>query len=200
MHSGKDKNRTRKILFTLLVLFVLASSIIGFTFSPAINNSSGGSGEFKYNGVKVYQAENGLFAEVAGKAIGFTYFPEELGETETGSIASAISSARVVYLTSDAGSAEASSISAAEFDISRALESTKNSFVEVAFTGENDFGKSAVTCADASPSVPVLFFNFTNSTSGLSESSGCFVINFESGRALAKARDKIVYQLIGAIK
>ena len=174
----------QKILFTLLVGFVLVSSIIGFTLS-AIPFGLQDSGEkIKYNGVEFFQTQDGIAAKVDEKIIGFTYFPSELEDFEAGNITAALKSARVVYATSDPESALAPAISGAEFDIGRIVEARHNSFLQPVFTRENPYNRSIITCSDANPLVPVLHFNFTTTKMSVNEARSCLTINEAPGHAL----------------
>ncbi len=200
MPIRKEGSRAKKILFTSLVLFVLVSSILGFTLSSLPFGTQQGSEKMEYNGVELFQAGDGIAAKVGGQLVRFTYFPSELEGFDAGNISGTLKSSRMAYATSDPDSVIASAISGAEFDINRVLAAGHSSLVSPAFTKENAFNKSVITCSDATAFVPVLFFNFTNSTTEISGKGNCITINVASESALNKVRDRVLYELIGAMK
>ncbi len=200
MPIRKDETGKKKILFTLLVGFVLVSSIIGFTLSAIPFGLQDSGGKMEYNGIEFFQTQDGIAARVDGQLVGFTYFPSELEDFEAGNITKALKSARVVYATSDSESALASAISGAEFDIGRVVEARHKSFLQPAFTSENAYNRSIIKCSDADPFVPVLYFNFTNTTTSVTEERSCITINVASENALDKVRDRVIYELLEIIK
>ncbi len=200
MPIRKDDAGKKKVLFTLLVGFVLVSSIIGFTFSAIPFGLQDSSGNMEYNGFEFFQTQDGIATKVDGQLVGFTYFPSELEDFEAGNITSALKSARVVYATSAPESALASAISGAEFDIGRVVEARHNSFLQPVFTSTNPYNRSVITCSDANPFVPVLYFNFTNTTTSVIEERSCVTINVASESALNKVRDRVIYELLGIMK
>ncbi len=200
MPIRKDGSRTKRILFTSLVLLVLASSILGFTLSALPFGTQQGSEKMKYNGVELFQSGDGIATKVDGQVIGLTYFPSELEDVDAGNITRTLESSRMVYATSDPDSSIATAISGTEFDINRVLKAGRSSFLAPVFTKENLYNKSIITCSDATAFVPVLFFNFTNSTTKVSEEDGCITINVASESDLNKVRDRVLYELLGAMK
>lgn len=194
-----EESKTKKIIFSVVIGFVLLSSVIGFTYSAIPFTARGqSSNTIKYNDIEFFPTQNGLAAQINGQVYDFAYFPEDLGDLETSGAINAISSARMVYTTSDPDSASAGRISGVEFDISRALQS-HNSFVEVAFTDENPYGKRVITCEDATEFVPVMYFNFTNTTTDITYENNCITVNFASDNSLRRVRDKMLYELLGVI-
>lgn len=200
MPIRKDDSGKRKALFTILVGFVLVSSIIGFTLSAIPFGLQESSGKMEYNGFEFFQTQDGIAAKVDGQVIGFTYFPSELEGFEAGNITAALKSARLIYSTSDPESALAPAISGAEFDIGRVVEARHNSFLQPVFTAANAYNRSVITCSDANPLIPVLYFNFTNTTTSVAKEGSCVKINVDSENALNKVRDRVIYELLGIMK
>ena len=194
-----EESRTKKIIFSVVIGFVLLSSVIGFTYSAIpFRNRIQSDNTIEYNDIEFFPTQNGLAAQINGQVYEFAYFPEDLGDVETGDAINAISSARMIYATSSPNSPSAGPISAVEFDISRALKS-HNSFVEVAFTDDNPYDKRVITCEDATEFVPVMYFNYTNTTTGVTYENNCITVNFASDNSLRRVRDKLIYELLGVI-
>jgi len=198
MPIREEESKTKKLLFGIVIGFVLVSSIIGFTFS-AIPFQSGifQDGTISQSGLDFYATATGVATIINDQPYEFTYFPDELDAVQTSDSVTLISGSRMVYVTSDPNSVLATEISGVEFDLSKALERNYNSFVEVAFTEANRFGKRIITCEDATLNVPVLFFNYTNTTTSVSNLNGCITINVVDDTSLTRIRDKLLYELLG---
>ncbi|MAG15501.1 hypothetical protein CMO88_00400 [Candidatus Woesearchaeota archaeon] len=196
MPIREEESKLKKRIFTIIIFLVLGSSIIGFTFS-AIPLGLQQNNEIEYNGIEFFPTQHGLATIIDEQVFEFTYYPDELSEIDLGNVISKISSAKMFYATSHPNSSLASQISGVEFDMARALEINHNSFMEIAFTADNLYEKEVVTCKDATAFIPVLLFNFTNTTTSVTEQNNCIIINTESERSLIKMKDKLIYELLG---
>ena len=196
MPIREDEGKTKKLLFSIVIGFVLVSSVIGFTFSAIPFGLQTQDTPIKYSGYEFFPTQNGIGTLIDDQIYEFTNFPEDVENLDIGDITSKISNSRMIYATSDPNSSLATSISGVEFTMSRVLEKDYNTFIEVAFTAGNPYGKRIITCADATPFIPVLLFNFTNTTTNVTDQNNCIIINVESEDSLNQVRDKIVYQLL----
>jgi len=199
MPIHKEESKWKRRIFTGVIFVVLISSVIGFTFSAIPFGASGlgrDSNTLTYSGREFIPTQNGLATIIDEQIFEFTYYPDELGSVDTGDIASKITSSRMVYATSHPNSTFASEFSGLEFDIGRVLESNYDSFMEVAFTAGNPYGKTIITCADATPFIPVVFFNYTNTTTEVVTQNNCIIVNVASENSFKRIRDKIIYELL----
>jgi len=192
-----EENKTKKILFSVVIGFVLLSSIIGFTYSAIPIIPSAQQSNLKFSGIEFFPTATGVAADIDGQFVEFTYFPDELDSLDIGGSISRITSARMVYVTSDPNSTLASQFSGLEFDMGRALERNHNTFIEVAFTANNQFGKRVITCDDANAFVPVVFFNYTNGTTAITQENNCIIVNVGSENGFNRVHDKLIYELLG---
>lgn len=197
MPLRKEENRTKKILFGALLLFVLASSIIGFSFSAIPFGLQEQQGKLKYNGIELTQTQTGFQTAIDGQILEFTYLPADVQGLNVSPAVARLESAKVIYATSHPNSSIAPAISGAEFDMARMLEKKKNSFLDTAFTEPNIYGKAVITCREATPYVPVIYFNMTNTTTSITEEGSCIIVNAGSETDFERIRDKIIYELLG---
>ena len=197
MPIKKEEGNGKKILFSVIIGFFLLSSIVGFAFNFSFNTGIPQNTPTKISGIEFFNTATGIFAEIDGRVMQFTYFPDELENTDIADTTTRITERRLIYVTSDVNSSMATLISGAEFDIAKILEDHHTTFTEIAFTGENSFSKSIISCNDASSLIPVMFFNFTNTTSSVVNNNNCITINFANENSLNRIRDKIIYELLG---
>ncbi len=199
MPIKKEEGGSKKLLFTIVIGFVLVTSIIGFTFS-AIPYSDPTQGSLKYGDIELVQTNTGYATVLNNQIFEFTYHPSDLETYNVSALESKLSNVKAIYATSDLNSPLASQISGTEFDLSRILDAEKNVYLDVGFTGSNSFNKSVINCADATPFVPVIYFNFTNTSTELNDAGNCVIVNFASENSLAKIKDTVVYRLIGVLE
>ena len=191
----EDKSRSQMLLVALIFLILFGGV---FAFALSFSPGGGQSGNTDYNGYELLRTDTGTFAVLfEGQPVEFWFAPEDVSYTDAGSVVEKLGSSAFIYSTSSPNSAYAGLISEAEFTIGRIMQSNNGASLSVAFTGPNDFGKPVVTCGNASGIVPVIFFNGTNSTSGVSEIGNCVVVNFDSETDFRLFRDRIIYDLLG---
>ena len=67
------------------------------------------------------------------------------------------------------------------------------------FTTENEYNIPVITCADATPTVPVLYFQRTNETKVYREGS-CIILEAATDFDLLRLKDRILYGIFGVMK
>ena len=196
MPIREEEGKTKKVLLSIVIGFVIVSSVIGFTFSAIPFGLQPQDTSLKYSGYEFFPTQNGVGTIIDDQIYEFTNLPGDVENLDIGDITSKISNSPMVYVTSDPNSSLASAISGVEFTMGRVLEKNYNTFIEVAFTAGNPHGKRIITCEDATVFIPVLLFNFTNTTTDITEQNNCVIINVDSEVSLNRIRDKIVYELL----
>ena len=195
MAAKNDSTITQKII-VIAILFVLFGSVIAFSLLYYSPNSGAAQNSFSYGGSEFFRTESGVSTDFEGQLIEFFFYPEDLSNTDASLIVEKLRSSQFIYATSRPSDEFADLISEAEFNVGRIIGSKRSAILEVAFTVPNDFGKPVITCENATLAVPVILFNSTNGTTGVSENRNCIVVNFESEIEFYKIRDKVVYELI----
>ena len=194
-----EESKTKKYIYTIIIGLVFFGSIIGFTYSSlafSFNSGASDTNTASYNGIDFFPTQFGIGADIDGQVMEFFYFPEDLKTTNVSLLTSTITQSRSVYITSHPNSTFASPISGIEFEMTRLLDSRYNTFLEVGFTDANAYDIPIINCEDATAFLPVVLFNFSNSTSGITEDNNCIVVNFASQTTFDRFRDKIIYELL----
>ena len=146
MALRRQETKTKKILFGAVLFFVLASSIIGFSFSAIPFGLQEQQGKLKYNGIELTQTQTGFQTTIDGQILEFAYLPTDIQGLNVSQATAKLESAKVIYATSHPNSSIAPAISGAEFDIARILEKKKSSFLDIAFTEPNIYSKTVIAC------------------------------------------------------
>lgn len=197
MRRDEKKDLKTKIFIGVVGFFMLLS-FIGLTVSSlTFQLASPQSNEFKYNGKTFVATEQGLQTTIEDQNLLFNFFPEDVRTIDLDPAIIQSLDRPIVQFTVDPNDPFITRVADAQFDISKTLERQSAATTEIGFTTENQFNREIITCSDSSDSTPVLFFNFTNTTSEFRQAGSCIVVNYASEVDLAKMRDRLVYSLIG---
>ncbi|MBI4439023.1 hypothetical protein HY640_03780 [Candidatus Woesearchaeota archaeon] len=181
----------KKVLLALVVGFITVTSVIGFVFV----NYGGSTSAISYNGHRFErQLDGSLVTRIDGKYVPFTYFPDEIKELLNQTATDRLKDTRMAYMTSDYYSNHSGTIASVQFDISKALLEHKGIFSVQGFL-QNSTGLPVITCENATSFVPVILMQ--EGDSAIYEKGGCIVIQAESQDDFVRARDAVLYRLLG---
>ena len=188
----KEKRRWGLILFIVIIM-------LGTTFSFVYYGFSGVDETVKYNGIKFVKFPDRWEANINGATAAFTFLP---GEVENVFVPDGFS-ARMqdkleIDATYDANSTFRESIALAQHQMGLTLEQY-NIFVRKGFTANNSFNLPVITCNDSTANVPVVYFRHGNST-GIHLEKDCIIAEAQSNTDFIKAKDRLLYGILGVIK
>ncbi len=192
--EGKKGRRLSKgFWMSLFIVVIMMLSVVGFMWK------GGSDTKQEYNGYDFRLTQNRLWqTEHSGETITFYHHPLEVEDLNLKpAAASSLRQTRMAYITSDPDDSLKSYIGKAEFEMKRVMEE-KGTFLEYAFTGENEFNKTVITCGNATTAVPVIYIRSGNKT-GISYSSNCLVMEAESPQDVLAMRDRLLYAFLGVI-
>ncbi len=190
------KERSRNVLFAVVVGILMAASSIGIMFV----NYGSDSDTLSYKGHKFSrQADGSVVTELKGKQAVFMYFPAEVESISLNkTIIERINSTRMIYLTSDYYSNFSQAIGVAEYNLGYALQDIYSIFAVQGFF-QNATNLPVVTCDNATLFVPVLSFQEGNKTAIYENAGGCIIIESDNSEGFIKARDRLFYGISGVI-
>ena len=191
--AKKEKGFRKELIMPLFIVFIMVMSVFGYMW---------GSGRTKlnYNGFKFYALENGGFMlKMDDYNAAFNYYPSELELVEIPSSAKSIFKAPMFYTTSDYNSTFKETIDEVKFNIAQVIGSDSGTFVKNAYTSETEYDTDVITCADATPSVPVIYIMRSNSTSITLENS-CVTIKAVNRQEMFMASERLVYSILGVME
>ncbi|MBI3033748.1 hypothetical protein HYY72_01170 [Candidatus Woesearchaeota archaeon] len=189
------KDRSKTILFSIVVGFLMVTSVVGIVL---VNYTGSSTGSLYYRGFRFDRTGTGLVADIRGMQIPFTYFPSEIEELRlNSSLVGRINSTRMVLVTSDFNSSIAGAVAAAQFDLRKALGESSGIFVVQGFT-TNASSLPVITCANATAYVPVISFEQGNRTL-FYERGNCIIAEAETPLDVLRARDRLLYGFFGVM-
>ncbi|MBI2176348.1 hypothetical protein HYU40_03290 [Candidatus Woesearchaeota archaeon] len=176
---------------------IMLSSVAGFVIS--INPSSQGDA-FRYGGLTFKQNQQGFYsADLGGRLLEFAYRPESLSDIEVApGVVETVIGSRAVYLAYGWNNTLAQDMALLQYDAGNILEAKYGIFVQPAFTGANPLNVAVVSCANATPFVPVLLIQEANSTAISADPAnpGCIVLNVSDSTALVRVADSFKYAIL----
>jgi len=184
------KERRKKFWMGALLVFIMTFSIMGILIGSR-------SGErWEYNGYKFTRVENVFVTEINNQKIGFDFLPQTVLTINISANLRNKVLSPMVYLTFDS---ETDVQNLLYIDTVRNdLQTTLNSVIVSAVTKESEiYFLPTITCENATPFVPVIYFNVSNQTS-IVDKNNCIVLNGQT-IDFFKMRDLLVYTYYGVI-
>ncbi|MBU0536657.1 MAG: hypothetical protein KKE20_06835 [Nanoarchaeota archaeon] len=156
--------------------------------------------ELDYNGYSFILTQDRLFEmDNDGTKMLFYNHPTELESIKIDpSATSVLMNARMVYTTLDTNDTLRQTIGKVQYDIKNIMDSRSSYFI-YAFTGDNEFNKTIITCSNATVSVPVFYLKKGNETKIVYD-NGCFIIQADTDYGMIMLRDRIMYTILGVMQ
>lgn len=187
----KKKRLSGPALFAIVVIAIMTISGIGFIWE--------GGAAFVYNEFKFKESREKFITEVDGKDVEFYIAPQQAEAINASKEAFwVVKNTKMAYMTSDYESRFKDSIARTEYELKKSLEK-EGIYAVYAFTGENEFNITQITCENATISVPVIYF--TNSTkTRIIYDSGCIIMESSYEVGFLALKDRLMYGFYGIIE
>jgi len=195
MNEDRKVGRRKKIMVGFMAL-VLISSIFGVIFFGF--QQGGVTTSLKYNDFKFYNKGNTWSTFIDKREALFSFYPTdvEFVFTELG-IMDKLRNRVQIDVTLDINGTYLQSIALAHFQMKSTLGNF-NIFVREGATSINKFNLPIINCEFATQSVPVIYFKEGNFTEIKSEGN-CIIVEASSPNDFIRAKDRIVYGILGVI-
>lgn len=187
----KERKNYAGIIVSSFIAFIMVTSIIGYIFADRQEQI------VKYNGIKFTATPNGWRANIEGKSYLFSYDPKSLEDIE---FPETISFDGVVEIdaTYESNSSYKEDIARSIFEFASLL-SGSSIYVRPGFTANSSFDIPIITCEDATPFVPVLYYKNSNQTL-ITHQGSCIIIESQDGNSFLASTDRIIYKLLGIME
>ncbi len=183
-----------KAAMVWFIALIMIGSTIGYVFLSGYGDSGN---TLKYGAYTFERTPDGLRTRIGGQDYWFLYFPSEVADINLSREAAAkIRDARVAYVTSDLASENREFIGSASYALGFAMQQ-RNIILVTGFT--NSTVAPIVTCANATPFVPVMFFEDANQT--IVELDGnCVRLKAARGEDFLRGKDRLLYGIMGIME
>ena len=191
----KEPKAKRKWGMMLLIVIIM----IGTSFSVFLFNASPQSQVVKYNDIKFRNNGNAWLANIDGKTAAFSFLPGDVQNiTSSSELPFLLRNKIEIDTTSSLNDTYKAAIALAQHQMGLTL-GNYNLYVRRGFDSNNTFNFPVITCYNATQNVPVVHFQSANSTEIIIEKN-CVIVNAQAEEDIIKAKDKLVYIIVGVIK
>lgn len=194
MREKKEKKKLGLILFLVFIMVGTSFSFVFFGFSPATEKA-------KHNGYSFTFApgQNIWVAKINGRQAAFSFLPKDVeGIPAFEGISNRLTGKFEIDITSDLNSTYKEAIALAQHQMGLTL-SEYNIYLRKGFTSNNTFNLPVITCDDATANVPVLYFRYGNATN-IHMEGNCVIAEASANADFIKAKDRLLYTLLGVMK
>lgn len=186
----KTTNSGKKWLFALALFIIVIMVFSSFLMGMDQSTTSG-----KYNGHKFAYLNNQWVTTLNNYEMSFYFHPSEvdyLNLTNPENL-----HAPLIYVTFDPNETnEYIELSRLKLDL--AAQSTDTFFSPGVTQPSAEYNFSQVTCRNATPYIPVIFFQKSNLTE-IEYNQNCYILKAESNLDFVKLTERIIYQITGVI-
>ena len=191
----KDKREKKRWGLILFIVFIM----IGTTFSFVFFGFSGVDEKAKYNGITFTRFTDRWEAKINGKNAAFSFLPSEVENINMSyDIPQRLQNKFEIDSTYDLNSTSKEQIALAQHQMGLTL-ATYNIFVRKGFTTNNTFSLPVITCKNSTLNVPVVYFRHGNATN-IKVDNNCIIAEASSNADFIRAKDRLLYGMLGVIK
>jgi|SRR3989338_3267968 len=189
--------KTRRVI----VIGFLLLMVVGLSFGAVLSGFGDPSTKVKYNGI-TFNADpvNNIWtAKINGKTAAFSFLPQDVQTIAVeGSPFKITERKPEIDFTYEVNGTDKEYIALAQHQMSLTLEQY-GVFVRKGFTTNNSYGFPIIDCASSSASVPVVYFMRSN-ISRIKVQDNCIIAEAQDSIDIIKAKDRLVYGILGVIE
>lgn len=194
---ARRKRINKKVLMSIFIVAIMVLSVFGFMMSYQTNQQDKLE---DYNGFKFSRTQKGIKTNIEGKAFYFNYYPGDLENITIPEEAKLLfSDAKVFFFTYDPESEFASTIAEKQFDMEQKLTKIGSRFITKGFTNSTGYALPQITCANATPAMPVYQIEQCNETKIIIEDN-CVKLTAANEFELNAYHTKLLYIFLGVMK
>ena len=190
----KDTTERNKKILVFFMAFVMMGSVFGVIFFGYGQREN----KVKYNDFLFVQKESFWFTKVNDREAIFNYLPDNVVNIELGNVSNRLTNLVEIDVTSAFNDSFKEEIALAEHQMVLTL-SNFNMYVRTGFTTENEFGMPVITCRDATPNVPVIYFKESNETK-IYLQDNCIIAECRDGSDFLRIKDRLLYTILDILK
>lgn len=189
----KDNTKRNKIIWTVIIVVLMSSSIFGYAMFGAEEQTT-------YNKFKFTKTQAGWQTKINKEIIQFYFHPSEVENLNLSSdIIDVIRDKSMIYLTFNPDEEELGFIDLARFDLANIFLNNLDIYTESATTKNSTPNFPIIDCSDATDSIPVLKLMLSNSTE-FEKQDNCILLKARTGQDILALKDRLLYSLLGVME
>lgn len=188
----RKKLFSKEGILTLVIIFVMTSSVIGFMWGKDSSNT------MKYKDFTFLRANSQWVLKTKTFDFAFDYFPSEIESILIpNEAAQKIKGTVEIDITYDFNSTYSESIASVQYSMEQNLKAF-DIYIRKGFTSNNTYSMPIITCNDSTEIVPVIYFKESNETKVFIENN-CIIAEGSSEIDFIKIKDRLLYSFLGII-
>jgi hypothetical protein len=199
--GNKSKFFSSRNLMVWFFIIIMSFSIGGLFFFGGPQTAE----TARYGNFNFYKQGNFWMTKINGKALPFTYLPNELGSINVSEgLKDKLTGKYSLYITFDPSQGNLAETDLARFELRDDLANFYNAYATEGVTSASgSYMLPVVTCENATPFSPVIVLTQANQTQAGEGSDGSITIDGDcilvqgQGGSLLKLKDRIMYSLAG---
>ena len=192
MKEKKEKKKYGLMVFIVFIMIGTTFSFVFFGFSPAED-------KVRYNGITFTNINRVWIAKINGQEAAFSFLPAEVENVFAfDGFSKMLQDKYEIDATSDANSTFKESIALAQHQMGLTLDAY-NIYLRKGFTTNTTFNLPIIKCTNATLNVPVVYFRNGNSTN-IHLENNCIIAEASTNADFIKAKDRVLYGILGVIK
>jgi len=187
-------------LSKILVLAFMGFTLIGMTFSFVFYGFNDGNAKANYKGFKFkLDRQNSVWvAKINGAYAGFSFLPNEVEDINISASLENLKNKFEIDTTSDMNDTNIEAIALAQHQMGITMQNY-NIYIRQGMAAANKYNISIINCSMATPAVPVVYFKTGNKTQILQDGD-CIIAEARNGQDTIRAKDRIVYSILGVME
>ncbi len=190
----RKKKKDNKKLLSILLAFVLVSSMLGIIVSNDTKET------YEYNGFEFTQQGEYWYFQHNGNNYRVLNYPASLESLDFDpNIAMQIKATKMVYITVPVTGVNLEYIGSSAFDLSQFLGEQGIYPITGISDDVEGYELPHITCANATIPIPVIAFQQSNETKAYSDQY-CLILTANSGYDYMQLKDRLLLEYLGVIK
>lgn len=187
----EKKKLSTSTIFAFIAIIVMIASGIGYMWE--------GGNAIIYNGFKFTESGDKIATKVNGKKVAFSTMPDNSASINASKEAFwVLKNTKMAYMTSDPESPFKEGIAKAQFELQESV-AQEGIYAVYAFTKENEYNITQITCKNATTFIPVIYFMNSSATEIIYD-NGCIMLGADSDFGFIALKDRLMYGFYGIIE
>ncbi len=197
--TDEKRERRNKIILSVVIALLMVLSTFGFVLDYA-GGSNGQTERVQsdYGALTFKVSGQTVVTKVNGQTLQFGFFPNQLSSIEVGTGVKEALRQPTIYITSDVADPYVGPIDEMALRFSEMMPILTQGYVIPAFTNMTQYNRPAISCANASVSMPVLYFKYGNDTA-VTYQDGCVIAEARTPTDLVAVADKLFFTVMGVV-
>lgn len=178
---------------------VIAAVMVFSVFAVVLDRYGMNSGGHSYNSYTFTQGTTTWQFDYKGKQLEFTFVPEQTEITNlTGDIAAVLKNNKAFIVTYDINSTLATAMAQMQYKFEQVVNNNIQAYVSRGLTTETEYVLPKITCANATPTTPVIYLKEGDERK-ISLENNCIIAQAPDSSDVIAEGERMLYTMLGVM-